>query len=164
MPRASTVAAAAAVLLGAAPLSAACSGPTAGQNVSMFPCGQAGAAQAWNYTHVGPNLGVFSLRASPNLCMAIIGASPLSNTPLVGVSSCSSTPPQLWAIGFPGQPQTVIYSANDGNVLDVYDNVLAPGTSVDTFSPNGGANQAWTFSPNSGQLVTALDNFCLSVC
>jgi hypothetical protein len=162
------------VLLGSlaiasAHLSAACTQPNAaGSNLTMYPCAGADPARfAWDYipgkAPWGPRL--FQLRgSSPPVCMAVVGTSPLSSSPNVASAPCDTTSPTAYTQGWYIQADSSIISSQDGNVLDVYDNQVTPGTRVDTFGPNGGSNQLWSYNATTGQLVTALDSFCAGLC
>lgn len=70
----------------------------------------------------------------------------------------------MWAPGVPQTGGIFLYNGNGEGVLEVYDNVQAPGTPIEVFGVNGGANQLWQWAPASGQLVTSLDNMCAGVC
>jgi hypothetical protein len=109
--------------------------------------------------------GLFSSTADPSLCMSSNG--PIyqpSGSPQVVLATCSAADPsQIWTLGFISGP-TPVYNHLNGNVFDVFNNEVTPGTVVETYSPNGGANQQVAWSGSSGQLTTGLNGFCFAVC
>jgi hypothetical protein len=141
----------------------ACSTPAVGSNVTTQPCNTAGAANAWTYTSLNKPvpLGQISLQSAPSLCMTLGPVYPLSSVPLVVLGACnSSDPSQMWAVA----PTGYIFNGNVGDVMEVYDNVMTPGAPIEVYNMNSGANQQWSYSAANGQLSTALNGMCASVC
>jgi hypothetical protein len=165
-----TVAAAAAVV---AVSEAACNPPAPGSALTIQTC--ATGASKWSFSGTS-GLGSFSLVSNSNLCLSSQG--PIyqpSGAPQIVLAQCnSSDPSQMWAWGIlPGPTQ--IYNGLSGEVMDTFNNEYTPGTIVETYSPNGGANQAYTWVTKSsgglrggisvGEIITSLDNSsCLSIC
>jgi hypothetical protein len=137
-------------------------------NITMQPCTQAGAAVAWNFTSKGnpyTGMGSFALRGT-SLCLGLFGLNPDNGVaPNAALLACNDTDAsQTWAQDLPAQPPTQIFNGLDGNVLDIYNNGVVAGTRVEVYNSNGGLNQAFTFNAASGQLVTALNGFCVAAC
>ncbi len=173
MPRRSTVIAAVAAAAVAAPAAAQCSTPAAGANITLQPCSGAGASVAWFYNTSTPGgLGSFSLANAPGLCIGLLGVYAPSGATQARLLPCDPNDySQRWAWNLPSQPPTQLYNGLTGEVMDAFNNEVTPGTVIEVFSPNGGANQAYTFKPtgpaSAGQLLSALDsngNTCVSVC
>lgn len=152
--------------LGASMASAGNCAPLSPQsNLTIWPCAGADPSLfVWSYaprgnSPYGPRF--LQLKSNPSMCMAEVGISPLSNTANVGVAPCDATNPSTgWYIGVDG----AVYSAQDGMVLDVYDQLTTPGTRVDTYNPNGQLNQKWMWNATAGLLVSAQSGFCAGLC
>ena len=145
--------------------SRACTPPALLGPVTTWPCNTAGANVTWVWTpESGPvPFGSFSLKSAPSMCLGLFGTNSLSGAPSAALVACGSASTR-WSF-FPNQAPTNIYSAYNGNLLEVYDNVLTPGTGIETWANNGGANQLWTWNASTGQLVTSLtDADCMAVC
>ena len=138
-----------------------CNPPQPGSPVTIQPCSVT--ANAWSFNST-TGLGMFSLKANPSLCMALGPIYQPSGAPSVVLAKCDwSDYSQRWAWNIlPGPTQ--LFNGLVGNVMDVFNNEYTPGTQVETYSPNGGLNQAFTWT-SQGQIITSLDNVsCVAVC
>lgn len=138
-----------------------CNPPAPGTPVTIQPCTVTASQWAFNAT---TQLGMFSLKLNPSLCLGLGPIYQPSGSPSAILSKCDwSDYSQRWAFNIlPGPTQ--LYNGLVGNVMDVFNNEVSPGTQVETYSPNGGLNQMFTWTSN-GNLITSLDNVsCVAVC
>jgi hypothetical protein len=161
----SALAAAALLVTGA---EAQCKTPAAGLPVTINPCTGAGAAVTWNFTTGTSGLiGSFQLSGT-SLCLGLFGIYQPSGSPAATLLPCDvNDPSQRWAPNLPLAPPTQYFSGLDGNALDVFNNEVAAGTQLETYSMKaspGNENQLFSWSGASGQLTSDLNGFCVSVC
>jgi hypothetical protein len=171
MPSLATVAAAAAVVASAS-AAGNCQIPAVGVNVTLWPCNTPGAAVAWTWNSPNPSTGFgqFSLRQNEKdagLCLAAGGPIyPPSESPMVVLAACDfSNPATVWAPNFINAQPTSFFSTLTGESLDAFNNQVTPGTQLETFNLNGGANQLYSYASTTGYLLSNLTaNFCVAVC
>jgi hypothetical protein len=168
MARRSTLLGAVAGAAAAAVAAGQCATPFNGQNITLQPPGTG--VGTWTFTSSNPltGIGALSPMGSPTLCIGIGPIYGPSGAPQLVLAPCSSTDPsQRWTPSLLPGP-TVVYNGLAGQVIDIFNNEHAPGTIAEVFSPNGGANQLFTWTAKAGgpgALVSSLDNTSvLAVC
>lgn len=142
-------------------VAAACRPPAAGDPVVTLSCGSGADTWTWTPSPSNPGMGTLVLGG---LCVAANASDPNPQThaPSVQLQVCTSAADQLWsplpAVGVGG---TVVSAS--GSCLEVTKNEAGAGVLLETWSCNGGANQAWC-AAHDGTLASLLDGFCAGVC
>ena len=144
----------------------ACVAPTANLNITMQNCATAGdAATRFTLVPTKPGFpgGHFTLAAAPQLCLGVRGTL-ASGTPNVALVTCKAGDRTQDWIYFADHAGHLLH-VTSGEMLDVPNSDASAGARLELYSYNGGYdNQKWQWNATTGQLVTALNSFCVAAC
>jgi len=136
-------------------LNVACSSTLkSGQQVEIYPC-SAGPTQQWVFNADG----TISSKANPSLCFNATGKDPDTGAPDIFLSACNATSSAQKFTHTGSQ----ITQTSTGLCVDVAKQSSAPGTHIELWTCNNGANQQWTYSSSSDQLEAGTGG-CAAVC
>ena len=150
--------------------------PKVGTNVSVVVCGAEVGPQPgslWRFNAV-PNVkssnSTISLRSDPSLCLSASGAnSPLSAWWL-SLQTCDATDPsQQWSWSFDGiapdvERSSFIYLAGANRCIDILNQQPDIGAVMDAWPCNLGANQAFFYDHDAGEIANEATSTCLGIC
>jgi galactosylceramidase len=140
----------------------ACLPPVPGDIVTTLACGSGG-AEAWAWTPSPSHPGLGSL-ALGGLCVAAnaTARNPQTGAPSVQLQVCTAAADQLWS-ALPTAGVSGSIKTPAGDCMEVTKNEAGAGVLLETWSCNGGTNQAWCLA-HDGSLSSLLDGFCAGVC
>jgi len=148
--------------------------PTAGAAVRVVDCNSEVGLRTnseWSFT-AKPNdhtPATISLRSNPNLCLRAVGQG-ASDPWWLQLAPCNSTDlQQRWAWFFDGiapdsERASWIYLPASNRCLDVYQQKADLTSPMDAWPCNAGANQAFWYDYNTGEIGNEATATCLGVC
>lgn len=124
-------------------------------------------ASVWNWEVVSGEAGILSLASSPTLCVGQVGTNPTTGRPNLALTACDpSDKTQHW-LSFPLNGNTLLNPIT-GSCMDAENGSAGAGARMETYSCDGGSNQAYTFKTTSGGQQVVVGNgggtLCVAAC
>ncbi len=140
--------------------------PQEGDNLTIEQCSSTpAAALSWQWVAVSGEAGVLALASNATLCVAQVGKNPNSGEPNYALAVCDKGDRSQHLLPFPSNGKTMLNPVSGKCVEAFGGENSGPGSRVEGYDCNGGANQGWVLSGSGTvQVVNQQAQLCLAAC
>jgi len=124
-------------------------------------------ASVWSWEVVSGEAGILSLASSPSLCVGQVGKNPDTGSPNLALTPCDPSDKSQHWLSFPLNGNTLLNPIS-GKCMDAENGSAGAGARMETYSCDGGSNQAYTFKTTTGGVQVVVGNgggtLCVAAC